>query len=153
MCSGSATWSTLTPRIFTGRIRVRAQLTCTSNCSSQGQASWLECVCVCVCVCVESLPNSFLSQLSSTTHFLSLSPETSIKISMHAKSLQLCPTLLDPMNCSRPGSSVHGDSFSRQEHWSGLPCPHPGDLPNPEIELVCLLHWPAGFFFFTTSAT
>ena len=24
--------------------------------------------------------------------------------------------------------------FSRQEHWSGLPCPPPGDLPNPEIE-------------------
>ena len=24
--------------------------------------------------------------------------------------------------------------FSRQEYWSGLPCPHPGDLPNPGIE-------------------
>ena len=24
--------------------------------------------------------------------------------------------------------------FSRQEYWSGLPCPSPGDLPNPEIE-------------------
>ena len=26
--------------------------------------------------------------------------------------------------------------FSRQEYWSGLPCPPPGDLPNPEIEPV-----------------
>ena len=94
------------PCIFRERIRIRAQLTCTSNCSSQRQVSWLE------CVSVESLPNSFLSQLSSTTHFLSLSPETSIKISMHAKSLQLCLTLWDPMKCSRPGSSVHGDSLS-----------------------------------------
>ena len=25
-----------------------------------------------------------------------------------AKSLQLCPTLCDPMDCSLPGSSVHG---------------------------------------------
>ena len=25
--------------------------------------------------------------------------------------------------------------FSRQEHWSGLPFPSPGDLPNPGIEL------------------
>ena len=25
--------------------------------------------------------------------------------------------------------------FSRQEYWSGLPCPHPGDLPNPGIKL------------------
>ena len=24
--------------------------------------------------------------------------------------------------------------FSRQEHWSGLPCPSPGDLPHPGIE-------------------
>ena len=24
--------------------------------------------------------------------------------------------------------------FSRQEYWSGLPCPHPEDLPDPGIE-------------------
>ena len=24
--------------------------------------------------------------------------------------------------------------FSRQEHWSGFPCPPPGDLPNPGTE-------------------
>ena len=24
--------------------------------------------------------------------------------------------------------------FSRQEYWSGFPCPPPGDLPNPETE-------------------
>ena len=36
--------------------------------------------------------------------------------------------------------------FSRQEYWSGLPCPLPGDLmtlgSNPR--LVCLLYWQAG---------
>ena len=26
--------------------------------------------------------------------------------------------------------------FSRQEYWSALPCPHPGDLPKPGIEPV-----------------
>ena len=26
--------------------------------------------------------------------------------------------------------------FSRQEYWSGLPCPPPGILPDPEIEYV-----------------
>jgi len=26
--------------------------------------------------------------------------------------------------------------FSRQEYWSGLPCPPPGNLPNPGIEPV-----------------
>ena len=29
---------------------------------------------------------------------------------MCAKSLQLCPTLCNPMDCNPPGSSVHGDS-------------------------------------------
>ena len=28
--------------------------------------------------------------------------------------------------------------FSRQEYWSGLPCPPPGDLPNPGIEPASL---------------
>ena len=28
--------------------------------------------------------------------------------------------------------------FSRQEHWSGLPCPPRGDLPDPGIELMSL---------------
>ena len=28
--------------------------------------------------------------------------------------------------------------FSRQEYWSGLPCPSPGDLPNPGIEPTSL---------------
>ena len=32
--------------------------------------------------------------------------------------------------------------FPRQEYWSGLPFPPPGDLLNPGIEL-CLLHWQA----------
>ena len=45
---------------------------------------------------------------------------------------QSCPTLCNPVDCSLPGSSVHG--FSRQEYWSGLPFPSPGDLPNPGIE-------------------
>ena len=26
--------------------------------------------------------------------------------------------------------------FSRQEYWSGMPCPPPGDLPDPEMELA-----------------
>ena len=29
--------------------------------------------------------------------------------------------------------------FSRQEYWSGLPCPSPGDLPDPGIEQESLM--------------
>ena len=38
----------------------------------------------------------------------------------------------DPMDCSLPGSSVH--RISKQEYWTGLTCPPPGDLPDPETK-------------------
>ena len=31
--------------------------------------------------------------------------------------------------------------FSRQEYWSGSPCPSPGDLPDPRIEPVTLVSY------------
>ena len=41
--------------------------------------------------------------------------------------------------------------FSRQEHWSGLPFPSPGHLPDPRIEPVSLAsHALTGRFFITT---
>ena len=39
----------------------------------------------------------------------------------------------DPMDCSPPAPMSM--EFSRQECWSGVPCPSPGDLPDPGIEL------------------
>ena len=47
---------------------------------------------------------------------------------------QLCLTLCNPMDCSPPGTSVHG--FPRQEYWSGLSFPPLGDLPDPRIKLA-----------------
>ena len=41
--------------------------------------------------------------------------------------------------------------FSRQEYWSGLPCPPPGDLPNPGIESESLIAPALTGGFFTTS--
>ena len=48
--------------------------------------------------------------------------------------IQSCPTLCNPMDCSPPDSFVHGDFPGRQEYWSGLPCPSPGNNLNPGIE-------------------
>ena len=59
-----------------------------------------------------------------------------ICLCMHAKSLQSCLTLCDPINRSPPGSSVRGVLQARI--WSGLPCPPPGDLSNPGIEPTSL---------------
>ena len=43
--------------------------------------------------------------------------------------------------------------FSRQEYWSGLPCPPPGDLPDPETEPESLTSPALAGGFFTTSTT
>ena len=44
--------------------------------------------------------------------------------------------------------------FSRQEYWSALPCPPPGDLPNPGIEVSgCLVSPALADGVFTTSIT
>ena len=42
--------------------------------------------------------------------------------------------------------------FSKQEYWSGLPCPPPGDLPDPGIEPMSLMSSAVAGGFFTTSA-
>ena len=70
---------------------------------------------------------------------------------LHAKSIQSCPTICDPMDCSPSGSSAHG--LPRQEYWNGLPFPSPGDLLNPGIKPVSLMSPALAAPFFTTSAT
>ena len=44
-----------------------------------------------------------------------------------------CLTLVTPWTVARQAPLSMG--FSRQEYWTGLPFPSPGDLPNPGIEL------------------
>ena len=67
-------------------------------------------------------------------------------LSMRAKPLQSCLTFVTLWTVPRQAPLSLG--FSRQEHWSGLPCPPPGDLPNPGITPAS----PAGGLF-TTSTT
>ena len=64
------------------------------------------CVCVCACVCV------------------------CVCVCVYAQS---CATLWYPMDCSLPGPSLSME-FSRQEYWSWLPFPPPGDISGPGIE-------------------
>ena len=55
-----------------------------------------------------------------------------------------CLTLVTPWTVARQAPLSMG--FSRQEYWSGLPFPSPGDLPDPGIKPTS----PAlagGFFF------
>ena len=55
------------------------------------------------------------------------------------------------MDCSPPGSSVHGILQAR--YWSGLSFLPPGDRPNPGIEPTWLKSPAFAGGFFTTSAT
>ena len=59
--------------------------------------------------------------------------------------------------CVTPWTVAHQTTlsmeFSRQEYWSGLPCPPPGDLPNLGIEPTSLVSPALAGGFFTTSAT
>ena len=45
---------------------------------------------------------------------------------------QSCPTLCYPMDCSRPGSSIHGIFQARILEWVAIS--FSGDLPDPGIE-------------------
>ena len=54
---------------------------------------------------------------------------TTLKVKVKVKS---CPTLCYPVTVAHQAPPPMG--FSRQEYWSGLPFPSPGDLPDPGIE-------------------
>ena len=67
---------------------------------------------------------------------------------MHAKSLQSCLTLWTVAL-----QALLSMEFARQEYWSGLPCPLPGDLSNLGIEPASLMSPALAGRFFTTSTT
>ena len=75
-----------------------------------------------------------------------------LRACVHARLLQLYLTLCDPMDCSPPGSSVHGDSLVKN---TGVDC-HVfllGIFPDPGIKPVSLMSPALAGRFFTTSGT
>ena len=74
---------------------------------------------------------------------------------------QGCVRVLRRFSCVRlfetPWTVAHqaplSMGFSRQEYWSGLPCPPPGDLPDPGIKPASLTSPALAGRFFTTRAT
>ena len=64
---------------------------------------------------------------------------------------QSCTTLCNSMDCSHQAPLSMG--FSRQEYWSGLPCPPPGDLPEPGINPMSLMSPTLAGGFYITSIT
>ena len=76
-------------------------------------------------------PRSPELQTDSLLSELQGSPLSLLAAAVAAKSLQSCLTLYDSMDCSPPGSSVHGILQAGILEWSGY---SPGNLPNPGTE-------------------
>ena len=70
---------------------------------------------------------------------------------MHAKLLQSCPTLCNPLDCSPPGSSVHGILQARILEWVSMPFSRGSS--DPEIEPESLTSPALVGEFFITSVT
>ena len=65
--------------------------------------------------------------------------------SMHAQLLRSCPTSCDPMDCSPPGSSVHGILQTRIVEWLVMPSARGSSQPRDQPLVSCTA---GGFFIY-----
>ena len=71
-------------------------------------------------------PGGALGQVfNNTTALCRSSLCLEVPVRVRAKSLQSCPTLYDPLDCSPPGSSVHGILQTRKLEWVAVPSSSP----------------------------
>ena len=96
------------------------------------------CVCVCVCVCVCARTHSLYAVCVCVCVY--------VRARMRAHSAVSDSWRLTDCSCQAPLSM----GFSRQEYWSGLPFPTPGDLSDPGIEPESLVSPALAGGFFTT---
>ena len=103
--------------------------------------------CVCVCVHFSCVPSTQRGGFGAerelekgrwrgkilTYRYRLWELSLSFSLCMRARSLQSCLTLCNPMGCSLLSMTLF-----RQEYWSRLSCPPPGDLPEPGMEPVSL---------------
>ena len=86
-------------------------------------------VCVCVHVCIYLYLYRDMYEYNLYIYIY-----TNTHVCVHAQSFQSRLTLCDPMDCSLPGSSVHGILQARIVEQVRLPFPSPGYLPDPGIK-------------------
>ena len=92
------------------------------RCPGEGNSHWLHYSGLenCMDCLVHGVPKSrtWLSDFHSSFRIINIDIEHTC---MHAKLLQLCPTLCNTMDCSLPGSSVHGILQARILEWVAMP--------------------------------
>ena len=68
-----------------------------------------------------------------------------MKVKSESEVAESCPTLGDPMDCSPPGSSVHGIFQARVLEWAAIA------FSNTEPQLTIILVEGLGFYFYSFS--
>ena len=63
-----------------------------------------------------------------------------------ARSLQSCPTLCNPLDCSPPGLSVHGVSQARILEWVAMPFSRGSSWPRDQTCITCVSSTAGGLF-------
>ena len=96
---------------------------------------YILCVCVCVCVCV----TESLCCISETNTF----DVNQLLLLFHRQ--VLCNSC-DPMDCSPPGSSVHGASQRRTLEWVAISSSRRSSPPRIRIHISCVSCTAGGFF-------
>ena len=114
-----------------------------------GSISFCCCCCCCCCCCVASvvsdsvrphrrqptrLPRPWDSPGKNSgvgCHFLL----QCMKVKSESEVAQLCPTLIDPMDCPSPGSSVHGILQARILEWIAMPFSRGSSQPRDRISI------------------
>ena len=97
------------------------------------------------------------SRLYHGSKKLDLGPEICVKPSpcMRAKLLQSCPTFCDPMDCSLPGSSIHGIFQAKILECIAMPFSRGSSWPRDRtyVSYVSCFGRQVFFFFFNTRTT
>ena len=105
------------------------------------------CICACCCCSVTKLCQTLCYSMGGSMAWLSRpAPSTSVP----GESPQSCWLSATPWPVASQAPLSMG--LSRQESWSGVPCPPPGDLPNSGIKPVALMSPALASIFLTTSA-
>ena len=82
--------------------------------------------------CLQCVSASFLGRLESISQCFEFGLYLVWLMCCACLVAQSCPTLAAPWTVALQAPLSMG--FFRQENWSGLPFPSPGDLPDPGIE-------------------
>ena len=64
-----------------------------------------------------------------------MNTQMKIKKGSESEVAQLCPTLNDPMDCSLPGSSVHGIFQTRVLEWGAIACEYIHENQKKEVKV------------------